>query len=205
MQYLLTLLSQACCHQETYKTQYPNHLLSSPHSDIHLLAAAKYTDFFFFYDLLSSDLSPPPWALLPCPQEGNILPPTPWPPAALTCKCCLPNQELVRSYFGPVQPQPQLCLQTVAPHGASPFFRPASGWESALTLLSSPLIPPSVVKSCPNHQVLSGFLMYFFSEDDKTGLQKVYTKKRLNSERSPRSALIGNKKWFSATDVSLLF
>lgn len=48
MQYLLTLLSQACCHQETYKTQYPNHLLSSPHSDIHLLAAAKYTDFFLF-------------------------------------------------------------------------------------------------------------------------------------------------------------
>lgn len=74
----------------------------------------------------------------------------------------LPNQGLLRRYFGPVQPQPQLCLQTLSQYGASPFFRPAPGWESALPLLSSSLIPPSMVKSCTNHQVLSGFLMYFF-------------------------------------------
>lgn len=124
---------------------------------------------------------------------------------AVTPGTWLPNQGLLRSYFGPVQLQ--LCLQTVAQYEAPPFFRPASRWKFALILLSSPLIPPSLVKSCSNHQVFSGFLTSFVQRMVRLVFRKCFyaKKRRLNNERSPRSALIGNRKWFSATDASLLF
>lgn len=170
MQYLLTLLSQACCHLETYKTQYPNHLLSFPHSDIHLLAAAKYTDFLL--SLWPSLLRSQSTTLGPVPKNGTV---------------CHP----------PLNMEHHLSSDQLQDQSLHWLFW-AAHWS-----LSHWWDPDQIIKCSQD------FSHIFFPEDDKTRLQKVFVKKpkkrRLNNERNPKSTLIGNKKWFSATNASLSF
>lgn len=115
----------------------------------------------------------------------------------------LPNQGLLRSYFGPVQLQ--LCLQTVAQYDT--FLQASFTMRVCTDFAEQPIDPSLISEILPKSQVLSGFLTYFVQRMVRHASRKcLYAKKRiLNNERSPKSALIGNKKGFPATDASLLF
>lgn len=163
---------------------------------------------FFFDDLVSSDLSPSPWARLSqareCPVvgRGEFLPPTCQPPVALTCNWWLPNQGLhcqTRDFWGSAlglcSPSPTFASKQLlcGEHCLS------SGQlqDERLHQLCSAACWAQLQNPAQTPKCSQGFSHFFQRMQRLTSIRHLYTKTRMNNERRrPKSALLGKKMVF---------